>query len=347
MKPIFIGCSFLVTLLSSPASGDMILFQNGERQSCLIQGVDGRDILVQSRSTNGSTPILARVSKSDIKGIEFEPDAGRDSFIREATASQIPQLRSMWLKLSPLIKHPASPVSRLGLRLGVLLLESKDSSEVMEADHLFSLISKEGPKIEEREAAKQGILRSLIRRGLWVEAAAEADRFLKLQTGPGLEAEARLVAASAAEKALRRHLDEHPRWQRDPFAKSDHLALFNRALNLYLQAALIPNAPADLALRGLWGALELNTRYNHHDQALEIARDLVAFYPKSAFAERARAYLAQQGQTAPSSVEAEDISPPRPLDQLRTNNSPDEELNTSSTPKDNPRAPAAPDSLRR
>jgi hypothetical protein len=172
-----------------------------------------------------------------------------------------------------------------------VLLQSGNPAHEAEAEAVFLKIAEEGPSLGEREAAQQGKLRLRVQQGRLEEATLEAQKVASAQPGPSLLAEAHLILGGAKESELRKHLSENPRWLEDSRAAGEHARLYQEALDYYVSVSVLPEVAPELAVRGLWGALNIHKLCGEESTAAETAKDLVTFFPSSSLARKAEAYL--------------------------------------------------------
>ncbi len=328
------------TLLCQAA--DVVVLKNGERRVCRIAGVEGENLLLVSQPVADLPPFVLSFPRKQTASLEFGPDPQREKWLREASKLQITELRSLWEKFAPLLPVASSPGGRIGLRFGLALLEEGRLPSSAEALSVFSRVAHEATDAREHEAGIQGRLRAWTMLGLSAEAVAEAEALLKADIGACLAAEARLVLAAANEAALIHLLEENPRWEEDDNVRPERNALYHKTLDLFLQAALLPGGSPELAMRGLWGALGIHRRCGQLSLAAETARDLIAFFPGSAFATKATLFL----EGLPSEIREPDPTWPAPasldLTQTRKSPNPNEKKVHSDSHKDSDLPAAAP-----
>ena len=123
------------------------------------------------------------------------------------------------------------------------------------------------------------------------EAVVEAKEIEGISDDPAVLIEAKFILAKAAEKALRKLVDDNPRWAEDAFILPERNRLYEEALELYLYPALFFGSDIDVAARGLWGAAELCRFAGDLKEALEASRDLVAIYPGTSYARQAQDFI--------------------------------------------------------
>ncbi len=290
-KIILCICNLSLPLLCHAV--DIALLKGGERRPCVIAGVEGETVLVETRPVPDFPPVSVRIPRNQISGIEFGPDAQRDALIQKATLAQLPELKLLWERFAPLLNCEDSPSARIGLRYGLVLLESDNTAQREWALPVFAKIAEYAWHPNDRDAARQGKLRALMAINQVPEAVAAASELLKSDAAlsPPLAAEARLILGKNTEAELRQLLEENPRWEEDDAVRTKRNRLYHCALDLYLLPALLPDVSPELALRGLWGAFGIHRLCGDQALAAETARDLIAFYPSTTFAKESAKFL--------------------------------------------------------
>lgn len=304
------GLSVILVLLCLASLGgraaDVVILKSGERKPCTVTGGQSELILALIQPVAELPPVPIRIRKDQTASVEFGPVPDRETLINEATKAQIPQIRNLWNQFSPLLEVRGAPSARIGLRLGLLLLDPMDADSSSEALGLFSLIANRAALSRDREAAEQGRLRAYSAQGRPKEAVAAAEEILQRNAGGNLCAEARLTIAAALEAALSTHVEENPRWMDDDTAGRERTRLYHAALDYYLLPAVLPDITPDLAIRGLSGALRIHQQCSTPALAAEAAKDLIALYPGSAQANDAASFLA----TLPADIRAQEGANP-------------------------------------
>ncbi len=98
----------------------------------------------------------------------------------------------------------------------------------------------------------------MVASGMVQEAVVEAKEIERIAEDPVVLIEAKFILAKAAEKALRKLVDDNPRWEEDAFVLPEHNRLYEEALELYLYPTLFFGSEIDVAARGLWGSVEVS-----------------------------------------------------------------------------------------
>ncbi len=298
MKALLVGL-FLVTV-GTVLADDVIFTKLGDRRSGRIAGFDGTTLRLQvplpppPGSPPGATPMFASVSiaRADIDRIEFAPDPALDALLAAPGPDRLPALTKSWDAWSPWLGMPRSRSARVGLVLGDVLLRSNDASAAAKALEIFSQIERTAWDEADRMLARQGRLRAMVATGRAAEAVNEAMELAAVTEDPDVLIEAKFILAEADAAALRKLVEDNPRWEEDIYVRPEHARLANAALDLYLYPALFHGSDAASASRGLWGAVEVSRFVGDLPGALERSRDILALYPSTKQAALAREFIA-------------------------------------------------------
>ena len=302
---------------------DTLFIVNGERSVGKLTGLDGESFRLQRPlppppgAPAGAAPMFATVTvpRANVVHIEFAPDDARDQKIREATVAQLPEIEALWKTYGLWLPVAKSPAGRIGLVYGDLLLRSGDPANAQKALALFQKIEKETWNQDDLMLAKQGRLRAMVATGRAKDAVQEARELAKVSEDPAVLIEANYILAEAADKGLRRLVEENPRWEEDVFVIPERNRLYHEALDLYLNPALFFGSDVEPAARGLWGAAGVYQFTGETAQATELARDLVTLYPHTKYATLAQQFLealpeAFKNQDNEKEAREEDSAPP-------------------------------------
>jgi hypothetical protein len=283
--------ALLPTLLPPFLSADTITMSDGTRKTGRVAGVEQEVLVLSAQPVPGLPTVELRFPKARITAIEFEENAQRDALIHGARQSDLPEIALLWERFVPLLTAPGSPSARIGLRYGLLLLEAGPPGGRTDPLPLFERIAGSAPSPAEREAAMQGVLRSLLSTRQWARAENEALSVARSACGTPLLAEARLTIGFVQSARLRELLRENPRWQEDDFVRPERNRLHDSALDGLLGAALLPGVPPEMAARGLLGALRVYEMDGDLPHAKAVSTDIASLHPTSKEAASAREWL--------------------------------------------------------
>lgn len=275
---------------------DTIVLTTGERKPARITGVDASGFSVLVPVVPGQPPASVKMARAGIAHIEFAADEAREATIARGTAAQV---AALWQQWEPFLAIPRSPAARIGVRHGTLLVEAKDAKAARE---LFTRLEREAWSEEDRIAAKGGRLRAMVALGETEAALAEARELAKSATTPEVLIEAKYILASAADEALRKLVEENPRWEEDERVRPERHRLYHEAVDLYLYPYLAFGSRAEVVVRGLWRLIELYRFVGENQLALETARDVVSLYAETPVAKTAADWIA----SLPAEAKAED-----------------------------------------
>lgn len=302
----------LFLLLSAcPALADDVLFTvNGESRTGRITFFDGRTIRMQvplpppPGTPAGAPSVFASVtvSRSDVDRIEFSADPALEALIVAPKAESTSELAKRWEAARIWLDVPRSTAGRVGVAYGEALLKSGGEANATKALEIFSLVEEQTWDTGDARLAKQGRLRAKVATGRAAEAIEEASKLAGESEDPSVLIEAKFILAEAQAAALRKLVEDNPRWEEDIFVRPEYEKLRSGSLDLYLYPYLFFGSESDAAARGLWGALQVHDFVGNKAEALECARDLAAIYPTTKFAKFATDYI----QTLPPDLRAVD-----------------------------------------
>ena len=292
MKRIAALISWFLCIPAGGVATDFLTLRGGERRACSIAGANENQISGHLYTAAGRTPVPFSIERNLVVSLEFGDDPARDALLSHATNSQAGELRDLWEHYAPLLAVKGAPSARIGIRLGLALLNSGGAATGAEALSVFARIATEAHSPLDRETAEQGKLRALRLLGRTDEALTAAKKFIETKKSGNLWAESSLIVAEFLASELRVLLEDNPRWDLDEAAAKERTRLSNSALDHYLLPALWPGVSQDLAIRGLWGAMQVYQLCNAPKNAADLARDMVSLYPGTAEAERATVILA-------------------------------------------------------
>lgn len=283
--------ALLLALFPMRLIADIVTLSDGNRKTGRVLEMEQEILVLSTQPVPGFPTVELRFPKARISAVEFEEDAQRDAFIHGAGQAELPEIALLWQRFADLLTSPGSPSARIGLRYGLLLLDAGAPGNSTDPLPLFEKIAGSAPSPAEREAAMQGVLRSLISTRLWARAETLALSIARSACGIPLLAEARLTIGCVQSARLRELLQENPRWHEDDFVRPEQNRLHDSALDGLLGAALLPGVPTEIAARALLGALRVYEMDGNISQARAVAADLSLLHPTSHEAAFARKWL--------------------------------------------------------
>lgn len=285
-----------------PEDTDVIFLKDGSTRAGRIQGLDGDVLRIQRQVLPGQPTATITIPRAQVERIEFAHDPEREALITQETFDDLLLAARYWGAAERFLEIPRSPAARIGLRYAALLLKSGNPATRERALQLFRDIEARAWSPEDKAEARRGRLRALIATGRAQEAIAEAEELANTAEDPAVLIEAKYILATAASTQLRTLEDANPRWQEDRFIRPERHRLYNEALDLYLFPCLFFGSMAEPSARGLWAATEIYHTAGEFQNAAETARDLIAFYPESPEAAKAKELL----QSLPQDIQNHD-----------------------------------------
>jgi len=275
---------------------DVLILNSGDKRAGKLLGMDEKVYRLQIPIAGppGGAPggfVSASIPRSEVMRIEFAADTVREALLAGASPAQLLEIEALWKQNEAWLPLAESPAGKIGLTYGSLLLQSGKAKDAKLALELFKQLESQDWSEANRTKARQGRLQALIATGNAQAAAAEAGELAQATADPAILIQARFILAEAADKELRRLMEENPRWEEDVHVIPQRARLMNAALDDYLYASLFYGSEIEPAARGLWGAAGIYQFTGHTELAIETARDLVALYPTTRSAKLANDYL--------------------------------------------------------
>jgi tetratricopeptide (TPR) repeat protein len=271
---------------------DTIFLRQGDRLVGKLMGIDERSIRLRrllpplSGVSADAAPIFASIMvlRSDVDRVEFSSDEAQERMLKNATAANLSDIEALWREKRVWLGVPKSSAGAVGLVYGDLLLRNGDLASARKALDLFRAIETGTWSHHLAMRARQGRLRAMVAAGIVQEAVVEAKEIERVAEDPAVLIEAKFILAKAAEKALRKLVEDNPRWEEDAFVLPERNRLYEEAVELYLYPALFFGSEIEVASRGLWSAVEVYRFAGDLKQALEASLDLVEIYPGTSYA---------------------------------------------------------------
>lgn len=278
---------------------DVLFRLSGGVLSGKITAFDQDAIRMEVEVIPGQPPGRIAVPRSDILRVEFAPDPEGEALLASRSPDKFDAIEAQWLKRRPTLAIEGSNAGEFGLATASLLLDRARAGDRERALRLFDLIEREDWSDLRRSSARGGRLKAMVLLGRAAEAIAEARQIVGQTEDPAVLIESHHVLGEASFAALKKLVEENPRWREDVFVRPDYDRYFNEALDHYLFAPLFHGSVEQAAARGLWSAAEVWAFHGDPAEQKRLAGDIAALYPGSAFAARAKALLAEPAGAAP------------------------------------------------
>jgi len=276
---------------------DVLHLKNGGTRSGEIIGFDEKIFRVEiPLSANGeNSQIKAKITipRADVDFIDFQISPQLAEALRNPLAAQVSELESGWQKFLPWLDYRKSPAGQIGCALGEAVLVTKSKPAIRKAQEIFQLIEEKSWNEPDRIRAREGRLRCMMASGKTSQILTEASAIAASGDKPDLLIESKLALAAEAEKKFLKFLEDNPRWQDDVLAIPERHKLHKAVLELYLYPSLFYGSNAELAARGLRGAVGIHLATGDTRLAVETCRDIVIIYPQTSSAAFAREFIAK------------------------------------------------------
>ncbi|MFZ4482761.1 MAG: hypothetical protein ACOYOL_02125 [Chthoniobacterales bacterium] len=271
---------------------DQIHLQNGTVREGKITGIEQNSFrLSLPPPLPGQPAPTTTIPRADVTKIVFDPDPVLEAMAKNISLSSMASARVRWEALAPLLAMPESRAAQAGSILGEILLLSPDRARHEEALTIYQRIETDAWNPTDREAAKRGRLRAMLRLGRLEEASAEAEQIAATAEDPNLLIDTKLLLAQARLATLRQLLAENPRWYEDPPIKSERDKLLNDGLEFALYPFLFHGTARTEAAKGLWLAHAFYESSGDQADSAEVCRDLTEIYADTPEAKQAESFL--------------------------------------------------------
>ncbi len=273
------------------ASKDVIFRLSGGVLAGRIFAFDHDAIRMEVDVIPGQPPGRIAVPRANILRIEFAEDPEAEALLAARNLSQFDAIEAHWLKRRPTLSIEGSNAGEFGLATAELLLDRARSGDRERALQLFELIEREDWFELRKSSARGGRLKAMVLLGRANEAIEEARQVLSQTEDPGVLIESHHVLGEASFAALKKLVEENPRWREDLFVRPDYDRLLNEALDHYLFAPLFHGSVEEAAARGLWAAGQVLAFHGAFSEQKKLANDITALYPRSSFVNQALSVL--------------------------------------------------------
>jgi len=280
MKKIFFALATVVSSVFVHAQ-DEVHTKDGVRRG-LVVGIDETSVRLSLPSPMpGQPPARAAIPRADLVKIVFGTDTALDAVKKDRSAASTAAARARWQTLQPFLGVPESRAGEAGNLCGEILLLSNDPARHEEALAIYRQVEAGAWNPSDRETARRGRLRSMMKLGRLEEIAAEVEEIAATSQDPELLIDARLLVAQSRLAMLGKLLDENPRWYEDPPVRAERLRLLHETADNALYPFLFHGTQRAHAARGLGLALELFRLTGDTEAARGIATDLAEIYPET------------------------------------------------------------------
>ena len=276
---------------------DVLHLKNGNTRSGEIVGFDEKifrvEIPLSGNANNSQIKAKITIPRADVDFIDFQISPQLAEALRNPVAASVSELEPGWQKFLPWLDYRKSPAGHIGCALGEALLDTKSKPAIAKAQEIFQLIEEKSWNEPDRLRAREGRLRCMMASGKTSQILKEASAMAISGDKADLLIESKLALAAEAEKKFLKFLEDNPRWQDDVLAIPERHKLHKAVLDLYLYPSLFYGSNAELAARGLRGAVGIHLAAGDKRLAVETCRDIVIIYPQTSSAAFAREFIAK------------------------------------------------------
>ena len=284
----------LIELCTHAHCFDALHFEDGrEPVKCRVEAL-GDDFLVARvvREKNGKQTLSKTVVKlTELAFVDFERSRLDVQLQEQASDVDYEKLRLIWKEKSKWLDVKRSNAGAYGIAVAERLLASGEPSKQKVALATFEEIEDRDWNESRRLRAQQGRLKSLLALGHPEEALAEATAIAESAEQPEILVETKLVMAMASRRRLEDLLEDNPKWRDDDEVRDQVRRALDDTIDQFLFPSLFHGSLEHASARGLWNVIEIFGLADDEPLASQCAMDLLALYPDSDDAGRARRYL--------------------------------------------------------
>ncbi|MGK0185166.1 MAG: tetratricopeptide (TPR) repeat protein [Verrucomicrobiales bacterium] len=297
IRPLIAATLWIAAAQASALAFDVLkLVNDPEPLKCRIDGLGDTFLVARvAIEINGRTTTEQRTIQLEaIEFVDFEIPAAEVQIQQQKGKGKkaLEQLRDLWESKSKWLGVPRSNSGDVALAVGDALLASGEKAKATVALATFVAVEKGDWNEHRRALAQQGKLRALLALGRAEEALAEAQLVAETAEDPTILVETRMVMAAATRREFEASLQEYPKWREDDEVREQVMEQFHTTIDQFLYPCLFHGSLEESAAEGLWNAAEVYQLAGSDDAALDCSRDIVALYPQSGFAERAKQFEA-------------------------------------------------------
>ena len=293
MKSRFVLAILLVATITVHGQ-DVIFRKNGQTSKGKVTEIQTPFLRVEITLVPNQPDAVVSIPLVDIDYVDFGETEAVEMYLEETTRANLGNLQRLWKQRESLLQLPESTAGAIAMKIGNLLMESDLEGEHEFALRLFHRIEQNDWSEKRRMQARRGKLQALVKLGRAEEVVDEAAALALSSEDPELLIEAKYVLAQASKNQLDKLVENNPRWMEDEEVRPKRHELYHETLDLFLFPHLFHGEHADVAARGLWGAVCVYQEAGEIDRAFDRASDLLAIYPRSRFARDAEKLLQKQ-----------------------------------------------------
>ncbi len=278
-------------VLTSLHADDEIHLKNGESAEVKLEAVTENIVTFIIDSPRG--PSKRTIQLDTVDFILWGYGVGEESVFSNLESASREVVEKLWNEYFPHLHRPRSRTARYGIVFADRLLETEREQDWKRGLGIFDRIIEKAWSGDDKDSAKQGRLRALIRLGQWEQAKSEAELLTSKTEDPKLLIEVRYLMASADFDRLRKLEEDNPRWLEDDEVYPVRNDLYHSAIDQFLWPFLFYGTREEAAVRGLVAVADVYQFAGEKGRASASLNDAIQLYPATEAAEAAREKLAE------------------------------------------------------
>lgn len=219
--------------------------------------------------------------------IEFEPTEDELLLLKLGREAPRDAVRKLWDSGVPYLGQARSSIGRIGLLYVEVLLKSDSPYHWGQAMDLCDLIGEKSWRKEDRDDARIGRVRVLVRQGGLAKATRAAETEIAANESEKAVIDAHYLLGEIGMIELKDLQRENPKWEEDDELRPQRMRIYHATLDHFLNAFLFHATWDEQAARGLLGAAGAYRFARDLERAAQCLEDVVQTYPLTPAGDRA------------------------------------------------------------
>ncbi len=263
---------------------DQLHFKNGETIEGKVGAITHETVEVHLSVALGGGKrggVTRTYSLQGVDYIEFESTQEEARLLGLGGEAPRKALQKLWDRGLPYLQQPRSRTGRLGLLYAKVLLKSDSPYHWRQAKGLCELIAEKSWSKEDRDTARTGVVRVLVRQGELAKARRAAAKEIAVGGSERAVVEGHYLLAEIGMLELRQLQRENPKWEDDDELRPKRMRIYHETLDHFLDAYLFHATRGEEAARGLLGAATAYRFGGERERAMQCLRDAMQVYPST------------------------------------------------------------------
>jgi hypothetical protein len=288
---VFLHTLFTLVLFPHPGWGlDVLHLQGGNTVEGKVEAITHEtvDVHLSVDLGGGRRGGVKRVYPlAGLEYIEFGASQEESRLLKLGSGAPREALQKLWDGRMQFLGQARSNIGRVGLLYVEVLLKSDSPYHWRQAKALCDLIAEKSWKKEDRDDARIGLVRVLVRQGELTKASRAASREMVAKESEQAVIDAHLLLGEIGVMQLRELQRENPKWEEDDELRPQRMRIYHETLDHFLDTFLFRASWDEAAARGLLGAAGAYRFAGDSERAAQCLEDVVQAYPSTSAASKA------------------------------------------------------------